>query len=353
VAAEAGVGVKTTPGAGKWLGGVGSALVFLTWGGAPWASAQAPVLPRTYLLIVTGVSGEPRFASAAQQAAVTMYDAATSRWGIPDAQVTWLAEDPARDPGRAHGKATRQELEGAIARAAAAMNDTDRLFLLLLGHGSSQDGIARFNLVGPDMTAAELAHALEAAKGTVVVVNTASSSGGFTKALAGRNRMVVTATKSAEERNVTVFATYFVKALTGDGADQDKDGRVSLLEAFQYARREVEREYDQAGKLLTEHAVLDDDGDGIGHADAGEQGPDGLRARRFYLAPSASAVLAATDSRAAALLVERAQLEARLDSLRARKTGMAEDAYQTALEGLLVRLAQVNQALKGMEPRKP
>jgi hypothetical protein len=165
----------------------------------------------------------------------------------------------------------------------------------------------------------------------------------------------VTATKSGVERNQTVFAKYFVQAYTADGADTDKDGRVSLLEAFRFARREVERDYEEGNRLLTEHAVLDDDGDGVGHADASEKGPDGVRARGIYLgaAGGAAAAAVANDPRAAPLLARKAELEASLDSLRRRKGSMKESEYQEALEALVVKLAETNKALRELEVKKP
>ena len=120
---------------------------------------------------------------------------------------------------------------------------------------------------------------------TVVFANTASASGGFIEPLSGPNRLILTATRSGRERNATAFGEFFVEALAAgaDDADVDKDGRVSLLEAYEYARGGVERMYEQEDRLLTEHALLDDDGDGVGSADpdpsAGggdDDGPRGL-----------------------------------------------------------------------------
>src|SRR5437764_1298218 len=73
----------------------------------------------------------------------------------------------------------------------------------------------------------------------VALVNAASASGDFIAALSKKNRIIVTATRSGGEKNETVFGEYFAAAYAGDVADADKDGTVSLLEAFEYARREV------------------------------------------------------------------------------------------------------------------
>jgi hypothetical protein len=224
--------------------------------------------------------------------------------------------------------------------------------VVLMGHGSGQGAESRINLPGPDMSAGEFAQILEPSPATVVVVNTASASGEFIKALSGPRRIVVTATKSAREANETFFPAYFVKALTSGAGDTDKDGRVSLLEAFTYARLEVEKKFETAGLLATEHPLLDDDGDGTGHGDASEKGPDGPRARNLHLAPLGGATVA-SDPRAAALIEERRVIEGRIEALRGKRSEMTEAAYQAALEPLLVALAEKNRAIRALEPKKP
>jgi hypothetical protein len=163
---------------------------------------------------------------------------------------------------------------------------------------------------------------------------------------------VITATRSAREQNETYFPAHFVKALTSASGDADKDGRVSLLEAFTYARKEVERFFEQGNRLPSEHPQLDDDADKKGRGDASAQGPDGRLAGTFFLEPLGGAALAA-DPRAAPLLATRRTLEARIDSLRAHRGTMPEEAYQAALEPLALRLAEVNRELRALEAKKP
>ena len=95
--------------------------------------------------------------------------------------------------------------------------------------------------------------------------------------------MIITATKSAFERNESHFAQFFVDALTKDVADTDKDGRVSLLEAFRYAVVETKRLYENDTRLQTEHAQLDDMGAKDGVADPDGKTGQGVLARRFFL----------------------------------------------------------------------
>lgn len=322
--------------------------------GATAASTTAIAQPtgQTHMLIVSGVSGEPRFAASFHKWGTTLVTAALERYGIPADQVVYLAEDPTRDPARIKGRSGKVEVESALSSMVSRAREGDRIVVILFGHGSSQGGASRFNLPGPDMTAEEFARVLAPAKAAVVFVNTTSASGEFVKALSGPNRVIVTATKSAREQNETYFPEHFVAALTSDEGDADKDGRVSMLEAFTYARREVERIFEQGNRIASEHPQLDDDGDGVAHSDASANGPDGKRARTIYLEPLGGTRLA-SDPKAAQLIAERQEIEARIDSLRGKRSSMTEDAYQKALEPLLVQLAEKTRELRALEARKP
>jgi hypothetical protein len=248
-------------------------------------------------------------------------------------------------------RSTKDNVVAAVDKLVARARPGDAILILLIGHGSSQDDVSRFNLPGPDMTDAEFAKQLDRlAAWNVAFVNASSASGDFVKTLAGPKRIVITATKSGFERNESLFAGHFVAAYAKPGADTDKDGRVSLLEAFVYARRETARAYEQANKLLTEHAILDDDGDGVGHADPGDKGPDGPRARAFFLAPS---VVMAASPAAAELVATQQRVQAQIDSLRARKAQMSEEEFQKALEPLMVKFAETARALRALPSKKP
>jgi hypothetical protein len=301
-------------------------------------------------VIVTGIPGEPRFAESFHTQAITLAQALVQQHGVPREQVTILAADPARDPSWITAKATKAEVSKALARVGLAASPDDRVMLVLIGHGSGSGATSRINISGPDLTAAELARELAPlAPRTIAVVNAASAGGDFAKVLAGENRIVITATASSQERNETIFAEHFVAAFAGDAADADKDDRISLLEAYRYAQREVVRVYERDNRLLTEHARLEDDGDGRGTAAPdGEQG-DGRLARRFAFGGGAVAVRAESDTVLAALLRERGTLERKIEVLRARKDSMETATYERELEALLVRLAEVNQAARSRE----
>ena len=337
---------------GWW--GPGAAALSLLLGGAPRvASAQA--VPRTHVLIVTGASGDPQFASRFHEQAMAFRSTAVKNFGIPDSLVTWLAEATTADPRAISGRSTKEGITQAVQAIASRAASGDVVLILLIGHGTSDGDVSRFNVPGPDISDADFRSLLSRLSGqTVAFVMATSASGDAVKTLSGKGRVVITATKSGFERNETLFAGHFIAAYAREGADTDKDGRVSLLEAFTYARREVQREYEGSNRLQTEHAMLDDDGDGTGRADPAERGPDGAVASRFFLQPTvALGVTAASDPRVAALLATQSRLQAQLDTLRLAKGVMPEAEYQKSLEDLLEKIAENASALRALGVRKP
>ncbi|MGH7466100.1 MAG: hypothetical protein ACREK1_13040, partial [Longimicrobiales bacterium] len=274
------------------------------------------------------------------------------RYGVAAANVVWLAEDAGAHAG-IRGRSTRENVERELGRLAARAAAGDRVLIVILGHGSHQAGESRINLPGPDINGKQFAALLDGLRSQrVAVVNAASASGGFIQDLAGVNRIVITATKSGMEANETIFGRHFSAALTGDAADTDKDGRVSLLEAFEYTRLEVEREYQRDNKLQTEHAVIDAVGDGRGATEAVAGGPHAQAAGSFYLGTSAIAAANASPE-LRALYEEKARIETALDALRARKDAMPEAEYEAELERLLVDLSRNAQSIRRLEGGGP
>ena len=315
----------------------------------------------SHLLIIAGLGGDPAYSAQFHTWATTLLDAARDRYELPDEQMTYLAEKPDRDPELIDGRSTRENVEAAITELAERARPNDKVFIVLIGHGSFTGGESRFNLPGRDLTAEDFTRLLNQLRSQrVTFANTSSASGGFIEALSGRDRVIVTATKTGGERNEAVFGGFFVEALAGGGeadvndeADLNKDGQVSILEAFNYARREVARTYESDGRLLTEHAILDDNGDGEGSAEPDLQTADGGLARTLFLAAGpirrAAAAAAGSDPALRALYDERQALEERLEALKLLKDGMDLARYEQELETLLVALALKSRAIRETE----
>ena len=319
---------------------------------ASWARPVAA--DESHLVIVVGLGGEPKYTEAFHELAVRMIQAAEKKMGVAAANIAYLGEKAAYPALPVYkGRASREAAQKVLGEIAQTAGPGDLVFILLIGHGGSQAGESRFNLPGPDMTAADFAPLLAAlSRQEVVFVNTASASGDFVKALSAKGRTIVTATKSAMERNQTEFPSYFVQAFTEDGADADKDQRVSVLEAFTYARREVERFYEKGHLLATEHAVLDDNGDGTGSSVPDPATGDGAVARRVFLGggeSTADGAAASADPRLAELRRQRRAIEEKIGALKARKDAMETAQYEDELEKLLVELARSEAALRQKE----
>jgi hypothetical protein len=314
-------------------------------GFAPVAESQSG----SHLLVIVGLGGDLENSDRFHQWAAAIVDAARGRIGLPAESVVYLGEDPARDPKRIGGRSTREAIAAAVDRLARSARPGDTVFIVLIGHGASATGGARFNLPGPDLTAEQFGALLARfAAQTVVFANTASASGGFVPALSGKNRVIISATTTDGERNQTRFGEFFAEALTADGADGDKDGRVSVLEAFTWAHARVADSYKREGQLLTEHALLDDNSDRKGTGAPGQPGGDGALARTLFMAaaPPGRAVPDQADPELRALVAQRDALESRIAALKAAKDKTDPEKYERDLEQALIDLARVNRAIR-------
>ena len=221
------------------------------------------------------------------------------------------------------------------------------MFVVLIGHGTFDGKVAKFNLPGPDMTPADFAPLLKALPSRhVVFVNTASASAPFLEELSGPGRTIVTATRTGAERFATLFGGYFIDALTGDTADVDRSRRVTVLEAFDSAKRDVARAYEKEGLMLTEHPLLDDSGDREGSPTATAEGKNGRVAAVLSLGAAVSSDPLPDDPKLRALYLERRELEQRVEALKLLKSSMDPARYAGELEQLLTDLAMKSRQIK-------
>ena len=322
---------------------------------SPIAHRPSPIAAQTHIVIVSGLGGEAKYRQSFTTLASSLADAASKKLGIPDAGIVWLGEDSTSTSPRYRGQATKANIEREMQRLAQKSGANDQVALVLIGHGSGDGADAKISLPGPDVAARDFAQMLgRFPTQRVAFINLTSASGDMLPILSAPNRVVITATKSAFERNESRFGEFFVRALTGDGADTDKDGRISLLEAFRYAVAETKRVYENETRLQTEHAQLDDDGDKTGHPEPDGKSGEGALARRFFLdVGSAAARAASNDPRLATLYSEKFAIEEKVESLKQRKATMAAQAYEDELEKLLVELSQRMRAIREIEGRKP
>jgi hypothetical protein len=286
----------------------------------------------TYYVIVAGLGGEPEYEQRFTAAANDMdrifkaADATARVYTLTGAQAT----------------ASRlRETLGAVARDAKADDD---FALILIGHGSFDGVEYKFNLVGPDLSAAEIAAMCDRiAARRQLVVDTTSASGGAVRALERPGRAVIAATKSGTEKNATVFARYWVEAFQFPSADTDKSDSISAMEAFTYASRKTAEFYDSQKRLATEHAVFNDAGAGDPVREAGNG--QGMFMSSFTLLRLGTSQLAANDPAKRALLEKKDDLERKIDTLKYQKAAMDPADYKKQLTDALVELAKVQEEL--------
>jgi hypothetical protein len=244
------------------------------------------------------------------------------------------------------GDATRVRLTRVLEQVAREAKPDDDFVLTLIGHGS-YDGVEyKFNLVGPDMSAADLAalcNRIVARR--QLIVNATSASGGSIPAFQRAGRAVITSTKSGTEKNATVFVRYWVEALQDPSADVDKNESVSALEAFQYADRKTAEFYTSQKRLATEHAVFEDTGKGEAVRAQSPESSEGRLLASLTLVRFGDAQKAALDPAKRDLLAKKEDLERRIDVLKYQKAAMTQNDYEQQLKALLVELARVQATL--------
>jgi hypothetical protein len=308
------------------------------------AAAQA----RTHVVIVVGIGGTAEFRESFHAEAATIYTALVEMHGIPREDIVYLGERVEVAPEMISDRSTRANVLQVLGEIAQRAEPTDRVLVVMIGHGTESGGEPSFNVSGPDLTPTDFSLAAVAfPTQTLALVHTGSASGGWVQPLAGTNRVIITATRSAREQNATKFGQFFAEAISGEGSDLDHDGRVSLLEAFMYAQAEVARYYEQRNQLQTEHAVLDDDGDGRGTTEVSLETADGRLASTFAIGGSARRPAQETaDPVLARLFAERDEIQRQIDELRVVRSALPEDQYLERLEPLLVELALKNREIQ-------
>ena len=305
-----------------------------------------------FLLILVGLAGDPEHGELFHKWGGELADAA-GRLGVPADHVVYLVDQQAEGEAHVSGKATVEEIGKTFDRFAKLATPEDAVYVVLIGHGSYDGKTAKFNLPGPDISAADFnAQFRKLPTKQIVFVDTTSSSGPFVNDLSAPGRVIIAATRSGAENFSTLFGGYFVDALTGEEADADKNRRVTMLEAFQFAKAAVQRAYEKEGLLSTEHAVLDDNGDRAGSTDPSTNGPDGKVAALLAIGSAADAAALPTDPKLRALVLEQRDMEHRVESLRLLKESMDPAKYQSELEKLVTDLALKTREIRTLEGAK-
>lgn len=283
----------------------------------------------TEVIIVRGADGAPEYAKR--------FDAQVSAW----------QEACTKGLVKCEVLTTTEAMKARLDKAAP--QEKGALWLVLIGHGTFDGREAKFNVEGSDFTVEQLAGWLSPIKREVIVVNNASASGAFVKPLSGPKRVIVSATKSATEVFYPRFGEFMAKAISGlPEADLDQDKQVSLLEAFLYASKQTTQFYETEQRIATEHALIEDNGDGLGTraevfegVRAKEDKADGTRALQLALVLNEQEMKLSDEVRA-----KRDVLEGQVRALVAKKADLKEGDYYSELEKLFVEIAKLGQGTR-------
>ena len=289
-------------------------------------------------LVLRGVAGDPEHEQKFEKWTAGTAKALVDKFGFSADRVIVLTDK----------KTAQAEIQKAFATLKQQLKPLDTFFLFFIGHGSGEDGQYKFNISGPDYTADDYNKLLGTLNvGRIVIVAATPASGASLDKFAGKNRVVITATRSGQEGNDIVFYDYFLEALQGTAADEDKDQKVSVWEAFKYAVAGTERFYKEEGRLATEHPQISDNGTEKTDAKAKEP-PLVARSTSFVV----DRPIVSSDPKIQTLLNQRKELEQKIEALRINKNSIPAPEYDKQLDELLLQLALKNQEIKQQETQK-
>lgn len=270
----------------------------------------------TVTVIISGLGGSADYTEQFERYANSIADDARA-----------MASSP-QDVILVRGDAAKRNVITGLLENLPVSNNADLFRLYLIGHGSHDGETYKFNIPGPDITGDEIVAALAQIQSPQqLVVIATSASGALLEPLTAPNRVVITATKNAREKNAVRFPLHMVEALSAPAADINKDESISAQEMFDYTERAVASYYETEKLLASEHAKIE-----------GSLSND-IEVARY------GTLLQRKDSISPELLASRQTLSAEINSLRARKDDVDEDTYFDQLQTLMLELAEVQRSI--------
>ncbi|HQX51756.1 MAG TPA: hypothetical protein PLR25_17685 [Planctomycetaceae bacterium] len=314
----------------------------------PATAVDSPVSERQQVIVVIGAPGTAQYR--------TIFDSWAARWkdAADRAEAGWTLIGAAvdADAETTHDLVSDLDRLKSVISTSSSIETAEPLWIVFIGHGTFDGRTASLNLNGPDVSSESLAEMLRAAKRPVAFIACASCSAPFINSLSAPGRIVISATKDGNQIQYSRFGDAMSQAIAGLDADINRDGQTSLLEAWLFASRRTAEFYSTEGRLATEHALLDDNGDGKGTREEVYDGDrlelsientdqlDGALAARWHLVRSNEERRLSTEQRQT-----RDDLEQKLEDLRRRKDELGENEYLLQLETLLVPLARLYESV--------
>lgn len=282
------------------------------------AAVPAIAGAETHAIIIAGLGGEKQYEQRFRNQATSLAQAAEKLTG-DKARVLLLSAE----------KSERETVRRELRALAGKLERDDQVIVMLIGHGTYDGEEYRFNVPGPDLTATDLGALFDQLPARdQLIVNATSASGAVVDHWKRDNRVVITSTKSGNERTATRFAQYWLDAVATNAADLNRDDVVTAAEAFEFATRRVAESFKADVSLATEHARL-----------------EGKGADRMQVARFGNAVLATSDAVLSGLYTQRVSVERDLEAVKERKQSLDANAYYDQLEEVLVRLATLQKEI--------
>ena len=222
-----------------------------------------------WVVILVGLAGDEAHADLFRETADTWQTWLTESLDIPREQVLRLPRRT-QEPEAAAPALKADAIRTTLAELNQKLKPNDSLWVFTLGHGNYDGKQAWFHLAGKDPSAEDFGRWFSEVRCREQVIwLTQSNAGWFVKPLSRPGRIVIAATAADDESNETEFPHALATVVQSPATmlDTDQDEKVSVAELFAAVVREVERRFQHDKRFPTEHAQLDDNGDGKGTED--------------------------------------------------------------------------------------
>ena len=219
-----------------------------------------------HVLIIGGAAGEKSFYDTFWNATSRFHQLLTDDYGYTPEQITFLFEDmgAAEASGIVDTESKREQVLAAFDQLAETVQPSDRFLLFMLGHASRTGrGDMKFNLRGRDITEAEYITLINSIPAEhQILIFGFPYSGKLVPQLSKPGRVIITSSSPNEGYSLQAgFGNVFVDAFFSAANDTNRDGDISLLEAFLSLQTRTKAFYEKDSNVQSEHPHLDDNGD--------------------------------------------------------------------------------------------
>ncbi|HZL89116.1 MAG TPA: hypothetical protein VFB96_12125, partial [Pirellulaceae bacterium] len=224
-------------------------------------------------LVLCGLPGDAPHRKLFGDSLELLYSGLTSHgFAAENVHVLW-ADEPTDKDGPAikasRGISSRENIAKAVAELQTATQPADALWVIVLGHSHYDGRYSWLNVPGDDIHQLDFGRLFEPLRcREQVFFITTPVSGYYLKSLAMPGRIVITATEPDLEVNETLYPHKLARALSGAVSygemEMDRDGNLTLLDLYLWIAKDTAQEYNAGMLISTEHALIDDNGDGRG-----------------------------------------------------------------------------------------